>query len=91
MSKAVATTEFTAQPDLALLRGEIAARQISKRDIAALLGYSDSLFSLFINGKREAPTGFEVHVHEALDLLERAKQAGAEARERVLAEAEGSE
>ena len=75
-----------AQPNLAALRGEIAARQISKRAIAALLGISESLFSLYITGKRPAPADFETQVRWAMDALEEEKRVAAEAVEKLRAE-----
>ena len=75
-----------AQPNLAALRGEIAARQISKRAIAALLGISESLFSLYITGKRPAPADFETQVRWAMAQLEEEKRVAAEAVERLRAE-----
>ena len=78
------TNRSGAQPDLAALRGEIAARQISKRAIAAYLGVSESLFSLFTHGRRQAPDGFEERVLAAIDLLEKAEQAAEKERQRVL-------
>ena len=75
-----------AQPKLAALRGEIAARQISKRAIASLLGISESLFSLYITGKRPAPADFETQVRWAMDELEEEKRVAAEAVEKLRAE-----
>ena len=75
-----------AQPNLAALRGEIAARQISKRAIAALLGISESLFSLYITGKRPAPADFETQVRWAMDALEEEQRVAAEAVEKLRAE-----
>ena len=71
------------------LRGLIAERRMPRRAIAAQLGYSESLFSLILNGYRPMPEGLEERVHATLDRLETAEKAAAEARERVLAEAEG--
>ena len=73
--------------DIGSLRGRIAETGIKRQEVAALLGYSDSMFSLYLNGRRPAPQGFEPRVCAALDRLERAEQAAQEARERVLAEA----
>ena len=61
---------LNSEPDLAALRGELAARRINRRYVATLLGYSDSLFSLIINGKRPTPTDFEEEVHAAMNRLE---------------------
>ena len=67
------------------LRGLIAERRIPRRAIAAQLGYSESLFSLILNGYRPMPEGFEERVVAELDLQEEAEAAAQEARERVLA------
>ena len=66
--------------------GLIAEAGIRRQDIAAQLGYSETMFSLYLHGRRPAPEGFEGQVLAALDLLERADKAAQEARERVLAE-----
>ena len=79
----------TTPPHLRKLMGLIAEAGIRKQDLATQLGYSETMFSLYLHGKRPAPDGFEGHVLEALDLLERAERAGQEARARVLAETEG--
>ena len=69
------------------LRGRIAEAGIRRQDIAAQMGYSETMFSLFINGRRPTPEGFEERVLAVVDMLERAERAAQEARERVLAEA----
>ena len=68
------------------LRGRIAEAGIRRQDIAAQMVYSETMFSLFINGRRPALEGFEERVLAVLDKLERAERAAQEARERVLAE-----
>ena len=70
------------------LRGRMAETGIRRQDVAILLGYSETMFSLLINGKRPAPEGFQARIHAALDRLERAERAAQKERERVLAEAE---
>ena len=70
------------------IRGRIAEAGIRRRDVAKQLGYSESMFSLLLNGDRPMPADFESRVHAALDLLERAERAAAKERERVLAEEE---
>ena len=70
------------------LRGLIAERRIPRRAIAAQLGYSESLFSLILNGYRPMPEGFEARVNATLDRLETAEKAAQEAREKVLAKEE---
>ena len=59
---------------------------MTNRALAAQLGYSESLFSLYINGRRPPPEGFEERVLAALELLEEAERAAKEARDRVLAQ-----
>ena len=76
---------MTSTTDIPGLRARIAEVGIRRQDIAVQLGYSESLFSLYINGRRPAPEGFEGRVQAALDLLEQADRAAKEARDRVLA------
>ena len=68
------------------LRGRMAEAGIRRQDVAAALGYSETMFSLFINGKRTAPPGFETRVVSALDRLDVAGRAAQEAWDRALAE-----
>ena len=70
------------------LRARIAEAGIRRQDIANYLGYSESMFSYYLNDKRPAPENFEDRVSAALDRLEAAERAAQEARERVLAETE---
>ncbi len=74
--------------EISSIRGLIAEAQLKRQDIAELLGYSESLFSLYINGRRPPPEGFEKNVRWAIERLKRANQAAEEARERVLSEDE---
>ena len=69
------------------IMGLIAEAEVKRQDIAAFLGYSETMFSLYLHGKRTTPDGFEEQVLTALSVLERAEQAAQEARARVLAEA----
>ena len=64
---------------------------MTNRALAAFLGYSESIFSLYINGKRPAPKGFGARVESAVELLVQAESAANEARERVLAQSAGSD
>ena len=66
------------------LKAEIVRRGIRQHDVARQIGVDPSAFNLYINGHREPPPDFEERVTTALDRLERAEQAAAEARQRVL-------
>ena len=72
--------------NIAKLRGRIAEAGLKRQDLAALLGFSETMFSLYLNGRRPAPPDFEANVYAAIDRLETAEKAAQEARERVLAE-----
>ena len=76
----------TTPPHLRKLRGRIAEAGLRRQDLAALLGYSETMFSLYLNGRRPEPPDFEANVYAAIDRLEAAEKAAGEARERVLAE-----
>ena len=76
----------TTPPHLRKLRGHIAEAGLKRQDLAALLGFSETMFSLYLNGRRPAPPDFEANVYAAIDRLETAEKAAQEARERVLAE-----
>ena len=66
------------------IKGRIAEAGIRRRDVARAIGYSESMFSLILQGDRTMPSDFESRVYAALDLLEAAEKAGQEARQRVL-------
>ena len=70
------------------IKGRIAEAGIRRRDVAHAVGYSESMFSLILQGDRTMPPDFESRVRVAVDRLEAAAEAAQEARERVLAEAE---
>ena len=70
------------------LRGLIAEARLKRQDIAELIGCSDTMFSLYINGRRTAPPGFKESVLKAIDRLKKAESAAQEAREKVLAQNE---
>ena len=57
----------------------------TQEQVAAAIGISPSLFSLILRSVRPMPPDFEVQVMKALNLLEKAEKAAAEAREQVLA------
>ena len=78
--------DATTSPRLRKLMGLITERGIRRQDLAAQLGYSESMFSLYLHGRRPAPDGFEGRVLAALDLLQRAHSEAQAAYDRVLAE-----
>ena len=49
-----------------------------------MLGISQTKLNLILNEQRRPPAGFEAEATAALDRLERAEQAAAQARARVL-------
>ena len=73
-------------PAIRKLRGRIAEVGVKRQDIALQMGISESLFSLYINGRRQPPENFEERVLAALDVLFEAQRAAQEAWDRVLAE-----
>ena len=75
---------------LRILRGRIAEAGLKRQDLAALLGYSETMFSLYLNGRRTAPPDFEARVYGAIERLERANKAAEAERDRVLAEGHGN-
>ena len=68
------------------IKGRIAEAGVRRRDVAHAIGYSESMFSLILQGDRTMPLDFDSRVRAAIDRLETADKAAAEARERVLAE-----
>ena len=66
------------------IRARLAVLGISQHALASVLGISQSTLNLRLNGYRQPPAGFEEEVAAALDLLERAERAAAEARAKVL-------
>ena len=70
------------------LRGLIAEARLKRQDIAELIGCSDTMFSLYINGRRTPPAGFKELVLKAIDRLKKAENAAQEAREKVLTQDE---
>ena len=73
------------------IRGRIAEVGCRQADIAQAIGINETLLNTYLRGRRSMPEGFEERVHATLDRLETAERAAQEARERVLAETEGSE
>ena len=70
------------------IRGLIAEARLKKHEVAELAGYSETMFSLYINGRRQPPAGFKEKVERAIDRLMKAERAAQEARDRVLADDE---
>ena len=75
------TTEATRR-----IRGRIAEAGVRRRDVAHMIGYSESMFSLILQGDRTMPPDFEARVYAALDALEEEKRVAAEAVEKLRAE-----
>ena len=67
------------------LKVELARRGLTQAPVAELLGLSPTTFRCYILGYRPLPPGFRQRFDAALDLVERAEQAAAEARRKVLA------
>ena len=72
--------------DMRHLKAEIVRRGLRQIDVARRIGIDPTALNQILNGHRPPPKDFESRVLAALDLLEAAEQAAAEARERVLAE-----
>ena len=66
------------------IRARLATLGLPQHALAAALGVSQATLSLWLNGYRQPPPEFEAEAGEALDLLEQAERAAAEARARVL-------
>ena len=67
------------------IRVRLTALGVSQHALAQALGVSQATLSLWLNGYRQPPAGFAAQAEAALDLLEQAERAAAEARARVLA------
>ncbi len=67
-----------------VVRVRLAALGVSQHALARALGVSQATLSVWLNGYRQPPTGFEVEAAAALDLLEQAERAATEARAKVL-------
>ncbi len=68
------------------VRARLATLGVSQHALARALGVSQATLSLWLNGYRKPPAGFEAAAMAELDLLEQAERAAAELRTRVLAE-----
>ncbi len=66
------------------VRSRLAQLGVSQERLALTAGYEPTLFSRYLNGLRQPPADFKAKVTAALDRLEAAENAAAEARERVL-------
>ena len=75
---------MTPKPMTRQIRSRLAGLKLSQHTLAAMLGVSQTKLNLILNGHRLPPTGFEAQAKMALDRLERAELAAAEARARVL-------
>ena len=75
---------MTPKPMTRQIRSRLAGLKLSQHALAAMLGVSQTKLNLILNGHRSPPTGFEAEASVALDRLERAELAAAEARARVL-------
>lgn len=78
---------LTAEEMIKKLRGILAEERTTKRAIAALAGYNETLFSLIMNNRRPMPPDFAARVLGALELHKRAERTAREARRKVLEEA----
>ena len=67
------------------VRSRLAALGVSQHALARALGVSQATLSLWLNGYRQPPPGFERAAMAELDLMERAERAAAEARAEALA------
>ena len=57
---------------------------VTQQELAIAMGYERSAITRYLTGARPMPEGFEARVHDALDRLERVKQAGQEAESRAM-------
>ena len=76
--------------DIANLRGRIAELGVRHVDVAMHLKMQPSLLSAILHGRRPAPADSEERVGTALDHLEAAERAAAEARARGVHSGPGS-
>ena len=72
-------------PVLRLIRGRLAGLRLTQHDLAAALGIGQSTLNGILNGRRAVPAAFEEQATEALDRLEHAELAAAEARDKAVA------
>lgn len=68
------------------IRVRLTALGVSQHALAKALGVSQATLSVWLNGYRQPPAGFEAAATAALDLLEQAEREAAETRSRVLTE-----
>lgn len=66
------------------IKADLVRRGVRQVDIAQQIGVDLSTLNSFINGRRRPPVDFAARVRAAADLIERADQAAAAARARVL-------
>ena len=77
---------MTIAPNIQHIRGRIAQIGILQADLAAHLGIHETLLNAYLRGRRSMPKGLEEEIHSTLNLIERAKQAGREAEQKVIRE-----
>ena len=73
---------------VARLRGRIAEVGVKHHVVASEMGMHYTQLSRILNERQAMPDGFEERLNSALDRLEAAERAAAEARARVLADME---
>ena len=66
------------------IRSRLAGLKLPQHTLASMLGVSQTKLNLILNGHRPPPAGFEAEAVAALDTLERAERAAAQARAKVL-------
>ncbi|MYN66834.1 MAG: helix-turn-helix transcriptional regulator [Acidobacteria bacterium] len=67
------------------VRSRLATLGVSQHALARALGVSQATLSLWLNGHREPPAGFEAAAMAELDVIEAAERAATEARTEALA------
>lgn len=72
------------------IRARLAALNVPQHALAQALGVSQATLSLWLNGYRRPPAGFEAAAMAELDLMEQAERAAAEVRAQVLADGRAS-
>ena len=71
-------------PTTRQIRSRLAGLKLPQHTLASMLGVSQTKLNLILNDHRQPPAGFEAEAAAALDTLERAERAAAEARAKVL-------
>ena len=68
-----------------VIKGRMGYLGITQERLALEMGLERSALSRYMRAARPMPDGFEARLHRALDQIEAAERAAAEARDRVLA------